>query len=212
MPVAEPTQPAPRMIVCHFIVSDDVERSARFYTEVLGGRVVFGPVPTNIQLANTYIIINGGGGPTDDKPTVTLATPSDPDRVQQFPQHPGHGYPCRLRRMDRPGSAIPDAAEAARLRDPLLHSRSRRLHHRGRADHRPKGRLVARPMAPGPLRGAIRLTLRGAGYSDPSWQKWTRSGARARRSLSVRCQESASAAWPGVNFEDAFARSQTARV
>ena len=69
------------MIVCHFIVSDDVERSARFYTEVLGGRVVFGPVPTNIELANTYIIINGGGGPTDDKPTVTLETPSDTDRV-----------------------------------------------------------------------------------------------------------------------------------
>ena len=82
--MAEPTQPAARMIVCHFIVSDDVERSARFYTEVLGGRVVFGPVPTNIELANTYIIINGGGGPTDDKPTVTLETPSDPDRVSSF--------------------------------------------------------------------------------------------------------------------------------
>jgi catechol 2,3-dioxygenase-like lactoylglutathione lyase family enzyme len=41
------------MVVCHFIVSDDVERSRRFYTEVLGGRVVFGPVPTNIALANT---------------------------------------------------------------------------------------------------------------------------------------------------------------
>ena len=84
VPVAEPTQPAARMIVCHFIVSDDVERSARFYTEVLGGKVVFGPVPTNIELANTYIIINGGGGPTDDKPTVTLETPSDPDRVSSF--------------------------------------------------------------------------------------------------------------------------------
>jgi catechol 2,3-dioxygenase-like lactoylglutathione lyase family enzyme len=68
--VAEPTQPAARMLVGHFIVSDDVERSRRFYTEVLGGTVVFGPVPTNVALANTFIIINGGGGPTDDKPTV----------------------------------------------------------------------------------------------------------------------------------------------
>jgi catechol 2,3-dioxygenase-like lactoylglutathione lyase family enzyme len=82
--VAESTQPAQRMLVCHFIVSDDVERSRRFYTEVLGGTVVFGPVPTYIALANSFIIINEGGGPTDDKPTVTLVTPSDPDRVSSF--------------------------------------------------------------------------------------------------------------------------------
>ena len=82
--MAEPTQPVERMIVTYFIVSDDVERSRRFYTEVLGGTVVFGPEPTNIALANNYIIINGGGGPTDDKPTVTLQTPSDPDRVSSF--------------------------------------------------------------------------------------------------------------------------------
>jgi catechol 2,3-dioxygenase-like lactoylglutathione lyase family enzyme len=82
--VAETTQLAQRMVVTHFIVSDDVERSRRFYTEVLGGTVVFGPEPTNIALANTWIIINVGGGPTDDKPTVTLETPSDPDRVSSF--------------------------------------------------------------------------------------------------------------------------------
>ena len=82
--MAEPTQPVERMVVCYFIVSDDVERSRRFYTEVLGGRVVFGPEPTNIALANSFIVINGGGGPTDDKPTVTLETPSDPDRVSSF--------------------------------------------------------------------------------------------------------------------------------
>ena len=82
--MAEPTQPAERMVVCYFIVSDDVERSRRFYTEVLGGRVVFGPEPTNVALANSFIIINGGGGPTDDKPTVTLETPTDPDRVSSF--------------------------------------------------------------------------------------------------------------------------------
>jgi catechol 2,3-dioxygenase-like lactoylglutathione lyase family enzyme len=82
--VAEPKQPVERMVVCYFIVSDDVERSRRFYTDVLGGRVVFGPEPTNIALANSFIVINGGGGPTDDKPTVTLETPSDPDRVSSF--------------------------------------------------------------------------------------------------------------------------------
>jgi catechol 2,3-dioxygenase-like lactoylglutathione lyase family enzyme len=77
-------EPAPRMVVCYFITSDDVERSARFYTEVLGGTVVFGPVPTNVALANSFIVINAGGGPTDDKPTVTLETPPDPDRISSF--------------------------------------------------------------------------------------------------------------------------------
>jgi hypothetical protein len=36
------------------------------------------------RLSNSWIIINVGGGPTDDKPTVTLETPRDPDRVSSF--------------------------------------------------------------------------------------------------------------------------------
>jgi len=76
------------MVVAHFIVSDDVERSRRFYTEVLGGTTVIsgelGDEVTYVALANTWIIINVGGGPTDDKPTVTLETPPDPDRVSSF--------------------------------------------------------------------------------------------------------------------------------
>jgi catechol 2,3-dioxygenase-like lactoylglutathione lyase family enzyme len=72
------------IVLAHFIVSDNVERSARFYTEVLGGRVVFAPQPTYVELANSWIIINAGGGPTDDKPTVTLESPRDPDRVSSF--------------------------------------------------------------------------------------------------------------------------------
>ena len=35
------SQRAQGIVLAHFIVSDDVERSRRFYTEVLGGRVVF---------------------------------------------------------------------------------------------------------------------------------------------------------------------------
>src|SRR5258708_6523173 len=76
------------MVVAHFIVSDDVERSRRFYTEVLGGKTVIsseqGDEVTYVALANSWIIINVGGGPTDDKPTVTLETPQDPDRVSSF--------------------------------------------------------------------------------------------------------------------------------
>jgi catechol 2,3-dioxygenase-like lactoylglutathione lyase family enzyme len=82
--MADHAAPPGNIVLCHFIVSDDVERSARFYTEVLGGRVVFSPEPTYVELANSWIIINVGGGPTDDKPAVTLEAPRDPDRVSSF--------------------------------------------------------------------------------------------------------------------------------
>ena len=77
-------QPAEGIVLAHFIVSGDVERSRRFYTEVLGGKVVFSGDVTYVALANSFIIINVGGGPTDDKPTVTLEAPRDPDRVSSF--------------------------------------------------------------------------------------------------------------------------------
>ena len=82
--MAELPPPPEGIVLAHFIVSDDVERSRRFYTEVLGGRVVFSGDVTYVALANSWIIINVGGGPTDDKPAVTLETPRDPDRVSSF--------------------------------------------------------------------------------------------------------------------------------
>ena len=82
--MAELPTPSEGIVLAHFIVSDDVERSRRFYTEVLGGRVVFSRDVTYVALSNTFIIINVGGGPTDDKPTVTLEAPRDPDRVSSF--------------------------------------------------------------------------------------------------------------------------------
>ena len=82
--MAEFPTPTDEIVLTHFIVSDDVERSRRFYTEVLGGEVVMGGEPTIVALASSWIIINLGGPPTDDKPTVTLVTPSEPDRVSSF--------------------------------------------------------------------------------------------------------------------------------
>ena len=82
--MAEPTTPPERIVLCHFIVSNDVERSRRFYADVLGGEVVMAGEPTIVALANGWIIINGGGGPTEDKPTVTLEAPTDPNRTSSF--------------------------------------------------------------------------------------------------------------------------------
>jgi catechol 2,3-dioxygenase-like lactoylglutathione lyase family enzyme len=82
--LTELTQSGEGIVVTHFIVSDDIERSRRFYTEVLGGSVVFSGEPTVVALANSFIVMNGGGGPTDDKPAVNLETPRDPDHISSF--------------------------------------------------------------------------------------------------------------------------------
>src|SRR5262245_12667274 len=78
--------PAPEegIVLTHFIVSRDIERSRRFYTDVLGGETVRTGEPSFLQLANSWIVINVGGGPTDDKPTVTLEAPSDPNKTSSF--------------------------------------------------------------------------------------------------------------------------------
>ena len=78
--------PAPKegIAITHFIVSANVERARRFYTEVLGGEAVLEGEFSIVALANGWITISGGGGPTDDKPNVTLAPPSDLARVSSF--------------------------------------------------------------------------------------------------------------------------------
>jgi catechol 2,3-dioxygenase-like lactoylglutathione lyase family enzyme len=82
--VAEAPAPNEGFVLTHFIVSADVPRSAAFYSDVLGGEVVMEGEPTIVQLANSWVIINVGGGPTDDKPDVVLETPPDPNRTSAF--------------------------------------------------------------------------------------------------------------------------------
>jgi hypothetical protein len=48
---------------------------------VLGGEVLRDGEPSIIALASGWIIINAGGPPTDDKLTVTLEPPRDPNHV-----------------------------------------------------------------------------------------------------------------------------------
>ena len=66
--------------IAHFLTVSDIERSARFYETVFGGRILSGGdssgAPGYIQIANTWLIVNVGGGPTPDKPSVTLTVPN----------------------------------------------------------------------------------------------------------------------------------------
>ena len=68
----------------HFFTVKDQEKSKDFYFRILGGKVIKAENPCYIKLANTWIILNSGGGPTPDKPEVLLETPSDLNRVNSF--------------------------------------------------------------------------------------------------------------------------------
>jgi catechol 2,3-dioxygenase-like lactoylglutathione lyase family enzyme len=78
--------PAPRsgFVVTHFLVVADQDRSREFYRSVFGAEVVMDRDPVIMKIANSWLILNVGGGPTDDKPTVTLAPPADLDRASAF--------------------------------------------------------------------------------------------------------------------------------
>ena len=80
--------------IAHFLTVADVERSARYYEKVFGARILTmgdGNAPPYLQLANIWMILNVGGGPTPDKPTVTLSVP-DPNHHQQLYEFPRCGY------------------------------------------------------------------------------------------------------------------------
>jgi lactoylglutathione lyase len=51
---------------------------------IFGGNVVREGEPTIIQIANSWLILNVGGGPTDDKPAVTLCMPQNPNEASDF--------------------------------------------------------------------------------------------------------------------------------
>ena len=72
--------------IAYFLTVADIQRSLDFYERVFGARILSrgdGNAPGYLQLANTWMIINVGGGPTPDKPTVTLRVP-DPNLLNSF--------------------------------------------------------------------------------------------------------------------------------
>ena len=75
--------------IAHFLTVADVERSARYYEKVFGARILTmgdGNAPPYLQLANIWMILNVGGGPTPDKPTVTLSVPESHQQLYEFPR------------------------------------------------------------------------------------------------------------------------------
>jgi catechol 2,3-dioxygenase-like lactoylglutathione lyase family enzyme len=73
--------PTDATVLTHILVVRDPGRSKAWYLDVLGARL-YREYGTSVvlQFGGTWLLLVEGGGPTDDKPSVTLAPPEDPDR------------------------------------------------------------------------------------------------------------------------------------
>lgn len=78
--------PAPTegILVTHFLIVRQVARSRAFYADVLGGQVVIEENPCIVKLANSWIIMNPGGGPTPDKPGISVVPYEPSNEVSTF--------------------------------------------------------------------------------------------------------------------------------
>jgi len=138
MPDSEFPAPESGFVVTHFLVVSDQDRSRDFYQRVFGAKVLVERDPVNMKLANSWLILNDGGGPTDDKPTVTLAPPADPDRTSAF---------LNLRVADIAAAYAEWSARGAEfLTEPKQHAREIRAYIRDPDGHLIEvGQTTARP-------------------------------------------------------------------
>jgi catechol 2,3-dioxygenase-like lactoylglutathione lyase family enzyme len=77
------TFPTEGMELRPLLVVSDYARSLAFYRDVLGATVVreFPGTLCFLNFAGSQVLLTVPGGPTQDKPTVTFASPTHPDRV-----------------------------------------------------------------------------------------------------------------------------------
>ena len=70
--------PGPETALTHILVVADPVRSKTWYTDVLGA-TLFREYASSVVLSfgAAWLLLVEGGGPTDDKPAVTLAPPHD---------------------------------------------------------------------------------------------------------------------------------------
>ena len=73
--------PKPDTALTHILVVADPLRSKAWYLDVLGA-TLYREYGSSVVLSfgGAWLLLVEGGGPTADKPTVTLEPPRDPDR------------------------------------------------------------------------------------------------------------------------------------
>ena len=75
--------PTPDMELTHILVVTDLDRSVAWYRDVLGGDLhrTYGGTSAVFSFNGAWLLLVTGGGPTDDKPTVSFRPPEDHDVV-----------------------------------------------------------------------------------------------------------------------------------
>jgi catechol 2,3-dioxygenase-like lactoylglutathione lyase family enzyme len=76
--------PSEGFLVTHFLTVRIVARSRAFYSDVLGGQVVLAENPCIVKLSNSWVIMNPGGGPTPDKPDISVVNYEVGNTVSSF--------------------------------------------------------------------------------------------------------------------------------
>jgi lactoylglutathione lyase len=73
-----------KFVLTNTLIVADIQRSVAFYRDVLGAEVLREGEPTFLKFGNIWLTINGGGGPTDDKPEVVASPPQDQNVLNIF--------------------------------------------------------------------------------------------------------------------------------
>lgn len=75
--------PTDDMELTTILVVADLARAKSWYRDVLGAEVYgeYGGTSIVFRFSGAWLLIVTGGGPTEDKPTVTFAAPTDGDVV-----------------------------------------------------------------------------------------------------------------------------------
>ena len=81
MDLSEFPMPQDGFVVTHFLTVKDAVVSAKYYADVFQGKLLHEGHPSFVKLANTWLIINEGGGPTVDKPDYYLEAPTPESRT-----------------------------------------------------------------------------------------------------------------------------------
>lgn len=83
--------PAPinGFVLTYTLIASDVKKSRDWYEAMLDGKVLMEPTsdgtPCIMKIANSWVIINfGGGEPTDDKPNIKVEVKQNQDVLSNF--------------------------------------------------------------------------------------------------------------------------------
>ncbi|UGT55936.1 VOC family protein [Nocardia asteroides] len=148
--------PAPEqgLMLTHFVTVRDVARSRDFYADIFGGEVVLAENPAIVKIANSWIIMNPGGGPTPDKPDITLTPPEPGDPISSF---------LNVRVADIAAFYADAKAKGAQfLTEPIDRKAEIRCYLRD-----PDGRLIEIGQATGMLHGIFADQRRSPDNQDP---------------------------------------------